>query len=227
MLSTVLVVAMVALVAAMVTEQLRQHRRRKSEHQRLLAEVTGVLQDARTGLDASGMPFVEGRHEGHDARLDLVIDALALRKLPRLFLRAAIHRLLPVAAPVFAVRLTTGSGMVESDPRLSRTIPTPASWPEDVVVRTTENGTVPVPDALLDVGRLFDDPRTSSVMVSPRGVRVSWEAARGDVAAWRVSRGARFGTGVPAALAHELLDVAARLADEVAGPVSQRGARRD
>ncbi len=225
MLSTLLVVAMVALVAAMVAEQLRQHRRRKSEYRRLLDKAAGVLEDERTGLDASRLPFIEGRREGHDARLDLVIDALALRKLPRLFLRAAIHRLLPVAAPIFAVRLTTGSGMVESDRRLSRTVPTPASWPEDVVVRTTENGTIPVPDALLEVGRLFDDPRTSSVMVSPRGVRVSWEAARGDVAAWRVSRGARFATGVPASLARELLDVAARLADEVAGPVSQRGGR--
>ncbi len=223
MLSTLLVVAMVALVAAMVAEQLRQHRRRKSEHQKLLDEATGVLEGERTGLDASGLPFIEGRHEGHDARLDLIIDALALRKLPRLFLRAAIHRLLPVATPIFAVRMTTGSGMVESDPRLTRTVPTPGTWPEDVVVRTTENGTIPVPDALLDLGRLFDDPRTSSVMVSPRGVRVSWEAARGDVAAWRVSRGARFATGVPAALARELLDVAARLADEVAGPVSQGG----
>ena len=220
-----MVVAMIALVAVMVAEQLRQHRRRKAEYRSLLDEATGVLDGARTGMDPSGLPFIQGRHEGHEARLDLIIDALALRKLPRLFLRAEIRRLLPVAAPIFAVRVTTGSGMVESDRRLTRTAPTPATWPEDVVVRTTEDGTVPVPEALLEVGRLFDDPRTSSVMVSPRGVRVSWEAARGDVAAWRVSRGARFGTGVPAALAEELLEVAARLADEVAGPVSQRGGR--
>ncbi|CAA9502922.1 MAG: hypothetical protein AVDCRST_MAG69-1997 [uncultured Solirubrobacteraceae bacterium] len=225
MLSTLLVVAMVALVAAMVAEQLRQHRRRKRELRSLLDEVTGVLEDGRRDLDASGLPFLEGRHAGHDARLDLVIDALALRKLPRLFLRAAIHRPLPVAAPVFAVRMTTGSGMVENDRRLSRGMPTPPDWPEDVLVRTTENGPVPMPGPLLELGRLFEDPRTSSVMVSSRGVRVSWEAARGDVAAWRVSRGARFGTCVPAALAHELLEVTAGVADEVAGPVTKRSGR--
>ena len=221
MVSTLLVVAMVALVAAMVAEQLRQHRRRRREQQGLLDEAAGVLEEARGGLDASGLPVLEGRHRGHAARLDVIIDALALRKLPRLFVRAAIHRPLPVAAPVFAVRITTGSGMVESDPRLSRGAPTPATWPEDVIVRTTEDGRVPVPDALLDLGRLFDDPRTASVLVSSRGVRVSWEAARGDVAAWRVSRGARFGQGVAPALALELLDTAVALADEVAGPVTQ------
>jgi hypothetical protein len=221
-LSTLLVVAMVALVGVMVAEQLRQHRRRRREQEALLDAASGVLDDARAELDASGLPVLVGRHDGHDARLDVLVDALALRKLPRLFVRAAIHRPLPVAAPVFAIRMTSGSGMAESDPRLGRGVPTPASWPEDVLVRTTEDGTVPLPDYLLDLGRLFEDPRTASVLVSPRGVRVSWEAARGDVAAWRVSRGARFGSGVPAALARDLLEAAARLGDEVSGPVTQR-----
>lgn len=215
-MSTVLVLAMAALIAAMVAEQLRQHRRLKREHQGLLDEARGVLEDRRTERDATGLPVALGRHGGHHARLDVIIDALALRKLPRLFVRAAIHRPLPVAAPVFAVRATSGSGMVESDPRLTRGLPTPATWPEEILVRTTEDGPSRVPDELLRVGRLFDDPRTASVMVSPRGARVSWEAARGDVAAWRVSRGARFAGPVPAELARELLDTAAALGDVLA-----------
>ena len=213
MLSTLLVVAMVALVAAMVAEQLRQHRRLKVEQAGLLDQVAGVLEDERPERDATGLPALRGRHDGHEARLDLIIDALALRKLPRLFLRSAIHRPLPVSAPVFAVRMTSGSGMVESDPRLSRGVPTPAAWPDDVLLRTIEDGPVPLPAALHGLGHLFDDPRTASVTVSPRGVRVSWEAARGDVAAWRVSRGARFGTPVSAELARELLDTTAAVAD--------------
>ena len=225
MLSTVLVVAMVALVAAMVAEQLRQHRRRKREYAALFDEATGALEGARPDLDGSGLPVLIGRHDGHEARLDLVIDALALRKLPRLFVRAAIHRPLPVPAPVFAVRMTTGSGMVENDPRLSRGVPTPPSWPEDVLVRTSEDGPARVPEVLLRVGDLFDDPRTGSVMVSPRGVRVSWEAARGDVAAWRVSRGARFGNGVPVDLARALLDTAGGLAEAITAPTANRPVR--
>lgn len=221
MFSTVLVVAMVALVAAMVAEQLRQHRRLRREQSGLLDQVSGVLEDERAERDASALPVLRGRHDGHEARLDLIIDALALRKLPRLFLRAAIHRPLPVSAPVFAVRMTSGSGMVESDPRLTRGVPTPAAWPEDVLVRTTEDGPVPVPAALHGLGRLFDDPRTASVMVSPRGVRVSWEAARGDVAAWRVSRGARFGASVPADMARELLDTTASVSDALASPAER------
>ncbi len=216
MLSTVLVMTMVALIAAMVAEQLRQYRRLKREHERLLDEAAGVLEEARSERDASGLPVARGRHDGHDARLDVIIDALALRKLPRLFLRAAIHRPLPVSAPLFAVRLTSGSGMVENDPRLTRSVPTPVTWPEEVLLRTTEDGPARVPDDLLRVSRLFEDPRTASVMVSPRGVRVSWEAARGDVAAWRVSRGARFGRPVPAELARELLGTAAALGDALA-----------
>jgi hypothetical protein len=215
-LSTLLVVAMVALIAAMVAEQLRQHRRLKREHGSLLDEAGGVLEEARRERDASGLPVARGRHDGHDARLDVIVDALALRKLPRLFLRAAIHRRLPVRAPVFAVRATSGSGMVENDPRLTRGVPTPVTWPEEILLRTTEDGPARVPDELLRVGRLFEDPRTASVLISPRGVRVSWEAARGDVAAWRVSRGARFGRPVPAAFARELLETAAALGDALA-----------
>lgn len=226
MLSTVLVVAMVALVAAMVAEQLRQHRRLKREHDRLLDGATGVLEDARAERDDSGLPVLRGRHDGHEARLDLVIDALALRKLPRLFVRGAIHRPLPVDAPVFAVRMTTGSGMVESDRRLTRGVPTPPAWPEDVLVRTTEDGPARVPEALLGVGELFEDPRTGTVMVSPRGIRLSWEAARGDVAAWRVSRGARFGAGVPGDMARELLATAAAVAESIAAPVGAAGVQR-
>lgn len=229
-MSTVLVVAMAALVAAMVAEQLRQHRRIRREHGGLLDQVTGVLENSRLERDASRLPVVVGRHQGHDARLDVVIDALALRKVPRLFLRAAVHRRLPVGAPVFAIRTSSGSGMVENDPRLSRYLPTPATWGEEVVVRTTEDGPARVPDDLLRVGRLFDDPRTASVMVSPLGVRIAWEVARGEVAAWRVSRGARFGERVRADLARELLDTAAALAaalDGVGVPAirSRAGAR--
>ena len=211
-MSTILVVAMAALVAAMVAEQLRQHRRIRREHAGLLDRVTGVLEDSRLERDASRLPVVVGRHDGHDARLDVVIDALALRKVPRLFLRAAVHRRLRVGAPVFAVRTSSGSGMVENDPRLTRYLPTPATWGEEVIVRTTEDGPARVPDEILRVGRLFDDPRTASVMVSPRGVRIAWEVARGEVAAWRVSRGARFGERVPADVARELLQATAALA---------------
>ncbi len=215
MLSTVLVVAMVALVAAMVAEQLRQHRRLKREHSSLLDDAVPTLDGGRLERDPYGLPVGRGCHDGQDARLDLIVDALALRKVPRLFTRASIHRPLPVGAPIFAVRMTSGSGMVESDPRLSRGLPTPPTWPEEVLVRTTEDGPARVPDELLRVARLFDDPRTASVMVSPRGVRVAWEAARGDVAAWRVSRGARFGAPVPASLAREVLEAAAALADSL------------
>ena len=223
MLSTLLVLAMVALIAAMVAEQLRQHRRLKREHEALLDEAAEVLEGVRRERDAPGLPVARGRHDGHDARLDVIIDALALRKLPRLFVRAAIHRRLPVSAPVFAVRVTSGSGMVENDPRLTRGIPTPVSWSEEIVLRTTEDGPARVPDELLRIGRLFEDPRTASVLVSPRGVRVSWEAARGDVAAWRVSRGARFGRPVPADFARELLETVAALGETLSASASVAG----
>ena len=226
MLSTVLVVAMAALIAVMVAEQLRQHRRLRREHGALLDQVTPVLEDSRLERDPSRLPVIVGRHDGHDARLDVVIDALALRKVPRLFLRAAIHRRLPVGAPVFAVRMSSGSGMVENDPRLVRDLPTPGTWTEEVIVRTTEDGPARVPDELLRAGRMFDDPRTASVMVSPRGVRIAWEVARGDVAAWRVSRGARFGGRVSADVARELLDTSAGMAAELdPGSAAAAGSR--
>lgn len=234
MLSTLLVVAMVACIAIMVSEQLRQHRRLAREHQTLLDEAEGILGRPVRGSDQTGLPVLTGTHDGRDVRLDVMIDSLALRKLPRLFLRGAIHRRLGVPAPIHAQRPSVGSGMVENDRLLEKELPTPAGWPEEVVVRTTADGPDQVPETLLAAGEVFADPRTLSLLAAPRGLRLTWEVARGDVAAWRVSRGARFGEHVPAEVADRLLTTAGEIAEALpagrasggapAGPVS--GPRR-
>jgi len=224
-LTNLLTLAMVACIAAMVAEQLRQHRRRKREHDGLLDDAEGVLDSPVRGRDATGLPVVSGGHDGREARLDLMIDALAMRKLPRLFLRGAIHAPLDVPAPIFAQRLSVGSGMADGDRRLDRELPAPAHWPPEVVIRTTPDGPDHLPRSLYSAGAVFDDPRTLSFLAAPRGLRLTWEVARGDMAAWRVSRGARFGEHVPAHVADHLLSTAGDLADSLSPPRRTTAAR--
>ncbi|MEA2288446.1 MAG: hypothetical protein QOD55_443 [Solirubrobacteraceae bacterium] len=213
MLSVLLLVAMVACAAAMVAEQVRQHRRRSRERAALLDPATAVLDDADRQVDATHLPSLSGRYRGWEARLDLLVDTLMLRRLPRLWLRAEVRRSLPVGGPLYVVRQACTAQALEAGGRLTRELVAPADWPEGLVVRTDPERPFHLPGALAPVGRLFDAEEIVSVLVSPRGVRVAAEAARGEAAAFRVSRDARFQAPVAPELAARLLGVTADLAE--------------
>lgn len=226
MLTAVLLVAMVACLAAMVREQVRQHKRRMGERSALLDPAQDVLEEAVRTLDASRLPSLSGRYRGEDARLDVLVDTLALRRLPRLWLRAEVRRALPLGGPLYVVREACTAQAMEAGGRLTRELVAPAGWPAGLVVRTDPDMAFHAPGALEPLGRLLAAEDVVSVLVSPRGVRVTIEAARGEAAAFRVSRDARFATPVPSEAAARLLDLAVDLAATLgsASSASSRGA---
>jgi hypothetical protein len=56
---------------------------------------------------------------------------------------------------------------------------------------------------------MFDDPKTKELVVSPRGVRIVYQASQGERAYYMVLRQPEFGEArLPVALARRLLELA-------------------
>lgn len=66
----------------------------------------------------------------------------------------------------------------------------PQSWPQNAIL-CADHDQVP-PDSLASHMTIFDDPRAKELVVSPRGVRLVYQAAQGDRAQYLVLRQAHF-----------------------------------
>ena len=174
-----------------------------------------VLADVEVLQDGIGYPTIRGRYAGLDVKLELVVDTLTMRQLPRLWLIATVRRDLPLDNPVDIVLRPVSTDVVSPGGRFGWERPRPAAWPEHMRIATPLPGPIPALDQLEVLSGLLHDERTKSVLVAPGGVRVVTELARGDVARHRVVRRADFDVVLEPSRLRRLLDDELELADGV------------
>jgi hypothetical protein len=209
----------------MVWFQVRQVRRVGRGRRAAVSAVEQLLGDAVVTQDGIAYPTVAGDYRGERVKVELVVDTLTLRRLPRLWLVVTVRRGLALASPVDIVVGPLSSDIVSPGAAFKYEHERPAAWPEHL--RIASRGPVALA-ALHDVealAALLHDELTKSVVVAPGGVRVVRELARGDVASYRVVRRPNFNFDLAAADVAALLDAAIAVADGVAEAVGAGGAR--
>ena len=163
--------------------QQRRQSTTRAARGRLLDACAGLVEAPRRSANPAGFDRVDGGYRGYAVRLELEEDVSGLRKLPSLWLHLSLagHALrgrptLDILARPRNTEFYSPSG--EWDMRVS---PRPG-WPEDALYRTA--GTAPDVAAIDgDVRRLFADGRMKELVVTPRRVRLTYqakEARRGD-----------------------------------------------
>jgi hypothetical protein len=92
----------------------------------------------------------------------------------------------------------------------------PQAWPQHAILCADRRETMPSLDRLTSHMTAFEDPRTKELVVTPRGVRLVYQAAQGERADYLVLRQAKFAAKqVDPRLVSALLDRVIAIAQEL------------
>jgi hypothetical protein len=176
-----------------------------------------LFEDCRIVQEGTDFPILEGRHRGRLFRLEPVVDHMAVRKLPSLWVKVSLIGDLPIPGVVDFLARPQNTEFYSPSETLPVSLQIPPEWPQHATLRTDlDDRSLPVA-VLAPHIHVFSDPKMKELLVTPRGVRIVYQASQGERAYYLVLRQPEFGEPrLPAALARELLEQAIAVYSSVA-----------
>lgn len=174
----------------------------------LFADVGALLQDfERHPGESVGSWKASGRYRDRLFQFTTVVDTLAVRKLPSLWLLVTLPAPTGLGATYDLMMRPAGPTTFSNFDFLPQTLPTPAGFPPEAVLRTDAlAGAVPA-DALRPLLPLFTQRRGKEILLSPKGLRIVVQLAEAERARYGVLREARFsGACIDGPLASEIMN---------------------
>ncbi len=206
-----------ALAAGLVLFLLARNEQRSilAARHRLLDEAIALMTPGfRSGLSPDEHPVLGGTlRDGRQTTLDLISDTMVTRRLPQLWLRVTIHLDMPRSWPCLGVLARpTGSEYYALVHSLDTWIEPPPSAQSLLMRGDAEARDVRWEPFRKGLTALVANPKVKEVAVTPRMIRVVFQAAEGERGAHLVLRQARFAMEtVPEATIGQALDVAAAI----------------
>ena len=195
---TLRIVLGLCVALALATLLYRRWRRERGERSRapelMFRRVRALLENAT--LEPTGgvsHPRLCGRYAGVPVQVWPVVDTLAVRRLPALWLLVTMQTSLPVAAKLDLMMRPAGASTFSNFDLLPYTLPVAAGFPHDGVLRTDDRGRAPPAAWLLGHLDIFEQPRAKELLISPQGLRFVWLLAEAERARYGVFREAEFG----------------------------------
>jgi hypothetical protein len=187
------------------------------------ADILPLFARYRVTATGQAFPVLEGRYGNTDVRLELVLDDMAWRKLPSLWLKATIFKPNPRRSVLDFLMRPQGGEFYSPSGDMPHRLPVPEAWPQNAILCVDRKETSTTLGPLEPHMSLFEDPRAKELVTSPRGVRLVYQAAQAERAHYLVLRQARFeNSKVDPALARSLLDRAMAIAASLDGVVIDR-----
>lgn len=169
-------------------------RKRRDAPDIFFAKVKPLIEGARyEGQELAFYPQLVGRYRDLPVRLHPVIDTLAIRKLPSLWLLATIPEPLPLSATFDLMMRSAGPTTFSNFDHLPATLDSIPDLPLHAVVRTDDPDHVLPHHVVAPHLGIFQDPRAKELLITPKGVRLVWQLAEADRARYGVFRQAEFG----------------------------------
>jgi hypothetical protein len=186
--------AALALGTHLVLRFLRAVRAQREAPDRLFGMARAILDDSRfepTG--AVGYPQLAGRYRGHHVQVRAVIDTLAVRKLPSLWLLVTIPEPLPLKATFDLMMRAAGSTTFSNFERLPLAVERFPDFPAHGTVRTDDPEHLPPPHVIAPHLGIFSDPHAKELLITPKGVRIVWQLGEAERGPYGIFRQAEFG----------------------------------
>lgn len=200
-----LAAALVAAGLLLVWIQVRHVRRVGIERRDVLAGAQHVLDQPHLEQHGIDYPVLTGSYKGNRVTVSFIVDTLALRTLPTLWLSVTLSRALPLEGPIDFLRRPSATDIVSPGLRFPCEHEVPEDWPAHLRIATPA-GAVPSLSAMSWVLPLLRDGRTKDVLLAPAGARLIREVARAELGQYRVVKRAKFATEVTAAELGAALD---------------------
>jgi hypothetical protein len=172
----------------------REQAERSRVPERLFGRARALLEGAT--LEPTGhvsYPRLCGRYAGVPVQVWPVVDTLAVRRLPALWLLVTMQTSLPVSAKLDFMMRPAGVSTFSNFDLLPHTVPVATGFPHDGVLRTDDRERAPPAAWLLGHLDVFDQPRAKELLISPHGLRLVWLLAEAERARYGVFRQAEFG----------------------------------
>lgn len=219
-----MLITVLLLVAVLVMgcAQLRHIRRVRQERSRIFDPVINVVDDAVVRPDGLAFPVLTGSWHGHPIRLEPIVDALTLRKLPVLWLVVELRRNLDVAAPLDILLRPTGTEFFSPNGRYSRECSSAEWMPAHARVVSPAPRDAPSLSILEPFGSFLADDRTKELCMTEHGLRAVWRLGEGQQAQYRTTRRADFGS---VRVRREELDTVLRTLGEIGDVLAPQPAR--
>ena len=209
-------IACLAALGVLVWLYRRDKSRFERERAQLFEDLRGLLAEAEISRSPGDYPKLAGRYRGYAVSIDAVVDHIAVRKLPSLWLRATILTAIPCPGACDIMARAHNVEFFSPAGDLDHVLKLPAGWPDHLTVKTDDPDAMPSEAILTRHIGVFEDPRVKELLVTPRGVRLVRQAAQGARAEYMVLRQALFGpVRVPREQLTAMLDAAIALAEDL------------
>jgi hypothetical protein len=177
---TAAILALVALIA-LPSLYIRDARRQRRQRAALFSQCLELFQSYRVTQSGSDFPTLEGTYRGFPVRLEPVLDTLAWRKIPSLWLKVTVLAPNPgVGVLDFLVR-PQGVEFYSPSAELPYQVRVPDGWPQHAILCTDDIARMP--QLHQRYAALFDDPHMKELLITAKGtrlVRQLWQAERAD-----------------------------------------------
>ena len=211
----VLIICLLA-IGVLVWIYRRDKGRFERERAQLFEDVRGLLTEAEISRAPGDYPKLRGHYRGYEVSIDAVLDHIAVRKLPSLWLRATVLTEIPHRGACDILARSHNVEFYSPAGDLDHVLKLPPGWPDHLTVKTDDPDAMPPEPILTRHIGVFDDPRIKELLVTSRGVRIVRQAAQGSRAEYMVLRQALFGpVRVPREQLIAMLDAAIALAEDL------------
>jgi hypothetical protein len=204
-------------VAALVLLHRYERSHKKRTRASFFADCLDLLDSYRITQEAVAYPLLVGKYRGYDIRMEPVIDHMAWRKLPVLWLKVTVLTEIPYSGVVDLLIRPHGAENFTPSPDLEHHVTIPEGWPQDGLLCTDDPGTMPPLDLIAPHLGIFADDRMKELVITPRGVRLVariWQAVRANYVTFREIKFP--GDRVDAELARDLLETTIAIAESLA-----------
>ena len=150
------------------------------------------LDDACLKPGALGYPILVGLWQGHKVTAEPVVDTLGVRKLPSLWLKVTVEMPVATAACLDLMMRPLGTEFFSPFDAFAHRLDTPAGWPERAVLRSDDPDGLPALRLLDPEVVIFEHAKAKELLVTPRGVRIVWQADEAERSDFLLLRQARF-----------------------------------
>lgn len=191
------ILAGVGLAFLLARQLLAARARRAAEPELLFGRAQNILESPRLESTGTvGVHRLRGEWNGLPVQVQTVVDTLAVRKLPSLWLMVTIAEPLPLRSTFDLMMRAAGPTSFSNFDLLPHAVQVPSGFPEHAAIRTDDPAHLLPAHIIAPHLGVFDNPRMKELLISPRGLRLVLQMAEADRARYGVFRQADFGAAV-------------------------------
>jgi hypothetical protein len=182
-----------ALAALLVRQYMCENAKRADQGRVLFGAVLSLFDDPQVErTSTAGVWTLTGRYRNHTFQLKTIVDTLATRKLPSLWLMVTLPEPQPVTATTNMMMRAAGVTSFSNFDFLPYTLVLPPGFPEQATLRSDVSSGGDIISRMDVYLEMFHNGQGKEFLISPKGLRIVVQLAEGDRARYGVFREANF-----------------------------------